>query len=73
MSRVKSQCCRQRITRLLLFAAAQENSTLQRLKDERVVLEGSVNYMRARLAVESALSSSEPSSESPPSSAPGPD
>ncbi len=33
----------------------QENSTLQRLKDEKAVLEGSVNYLRARLAVESAF------------------
>ncbi|CAL8464824.1 g4359 [Coccomyxa elongata] len=51
----------------------QENSTLQRLKDEKAVLEGSVNYLRARLAVESAFTSdssegstgSEGSSEGP--------
>lgn len=41
----------------------QENSTLQRLKDEKAVLEGSVNYLRARLAVESAFTAAADSSE----------
>lgn len=56
-----------------LLSLLQENSTLQRLKDEKAVLEGSVNYLRARLAVESAFTSdssegstgSEGSSEGP--------
>ncbi len=39
----------------LMRGRTQENSTLQRLKDEKAVLEGSVNYLRARMAVESAL------------------
>ena len=47
----------------------QENSTLQRLKDEKAVLEGSVNYLRARMAVESALST--PSSSGGSSEGPG--
>ena len=42
----------------------QENSTLQRLKDEKGVLEGSVNYLRARLAVESAFTTDSSSEES---------
>lgn len=59
--------------KVTLLFLLQENNTLQRLKDEKAVLEGSVNYLRARLAVESAFTSdssegstgSEGSSEGP--------
>ena len=37
----------------------QENSTRQRLVYEKQVLEGSVSYLRAKLAVEAALKPSE--------------
>lgn len=67
---------------MCIWWTEQENSTLQRLTNEKTVLEGSVGYLRARLAVESALSpdpSSSSSSESgsgsesePPSSSPQP-
>jgi hypothetical protein len=58
----------------------QENSTLQRLRDEKAVLEGSVGYLRAKLALETVWSStsdsgeaeSSSSSESPPSPPPSP-
>lgn len=37
----------------------QEDSTAQRLAYEKQVLEGSVSYLRAKLAVEAALKPSE--------------
>ena len=45
----------------------QENSTAQRLEYEKKVLEGSVGYLRAKLAVEAALKpDAAGSSEEPP-------
>ena len=45
---------------------------MQRLKDEKAVLEGSVNYLRARMAVESALASPSSSEETSSESEPAP-
>lgn len=46
------QVCKRCVQALL---HVQENSTAQRLEYEKKVLEGSVGYLRAKLAVEAAL------------------